>query len=213
MDFKKLAGSAVRGLMVIVIAAGLAGCDTGTPQGKMPGDFTGGTNSAPSHNSGMGSGDLLAVNDKLIISFNDLVVAVPPVDCQIRDDGSVTLILNQTFQAAGKTIGEFEKEIRARYVPKFYVNMTPTVKSQERFFVVGGEVRQPNRYVYLSKMTVLRAIDSAGGFTDFARKTRVIITRANGRQITVNCTRALEHPEFDLEVFPGDQITVKKRWF
>ncbi len=213
MDFKKLAGSALRGLMVMVIAAGLAGCETGTPPGKMPGDFTGGTNSVPAHPSATASGDLLAVNDKLIVSFNDLVVAVPPVDCQIRDDGSVTLILNQTFQAAGKTIGEFEKEIRARYVPTFYVNMTPTVKSQERFIVVGGEVRQPNRYVYLSKMTVLRAIDSAGGFTDFANKSRVTITRANGRQITVNCARALEHPEIDLDVFPGDKVWVKKRWF
>jgi len=210
MDFTKLAGLALRGLMVLGIAAGLAGCETGTPTGKMPVDTTGGKSPATSATA---SGDLLAVNDKLIVSFNDLVIAVPPVDCQIRDDGSVTLILNQTFQAAGKTIGEFEKEIRARYVPKFYVNMTPTVKSQERFFVVGGEVRQPNRYVYLSKMTVLRAIDSAGGFTDFARRSRVTITRASGKQITVNCVRALEHPELDLDVFPGDKITVKKRLF
>ena len=208
MDFKTLAGSVLRGLMVMVIAAGLAGCETGTPPSKMPGDTTVGKTPAPSATA---SGDLLAVNDKLIVSFNDLVVAVPPVDCQIREDGSVTLILNQTFQAAGKTIGEFEKEIRARYVPKFYVNMTPTVKSQERFLVVGGEVRQPNRYVYLSKMTVLRAIDSAGGFTDFANRSHVTITRANGKQVTVNCKRALEHPELDLDVFPGDKIWVKKR--
>jgi len=60
---------------------------------------------------------------------------------------------------------------------------------------------------------VLRAIDSAGGFTEFAKKSRVTITRANGRQITVNCAKALEHPEFDLDVFPGDKVWVKKRWF
>ena len=63
-------------------------------------------------------------------------------------------------------------------------------------------------------MTVLRAIDTGGGFTDFAAKKRVQLTRAGSKKvITVNCVRALTHPDLDLEVFPGDKIFVPKRWF
>ena len=40
-------------------------------------------------------------------------------------------------------------------------------------------------------MTVLRAIDASGGFTDFSRKTKVIITRANTRkQEYEDCVKA-----------------------
>lgn len=157
------------------------------------------------------SADLLAVGDKITVSFTDLVNAIQPVECAIKEDGSISLILNQTFAAAGKTSGQLERDIRERYVPKYFVNMTPIVKSQERFFLVGGEVRLVNRYLYLSKMTVLGAIAAAGGFGDYADRTDVVVTRVGGKQYHVNCKRALKDPKLDIEIFPGDMVNVHRR--
>ncbi len=131
----------------------------------------------------------------------------------IKEDGSITLILNQKFQAAGKTIGALQADIRDRYVPQYFKYLTVTIKTQERFYSVGGEVRSPNRQAYTGYMTVLRAIDTAGGFTDFSRKTDVEVTRANGEKYVVNCKKAQNHPELDREIFPGDKIFVHRRLF
>jgi protein involved in polysaccharide export with SLBB domain len=90
--------------------------------------------------------------------------------------------------------------------------MTPSVVTTDRFFSVGGEVRSPNRYVWTPGMTVLRAIDAGGGFTDYSKKTKVIITRANTRkQEFEDCVKAIRHPELDLPIYPGDQLLVKKK--
>ena len=58
---------------------------------------------------------------------------------------------------------------------------------------------------------MLQAITIAGGFTDFARKSRVRLTRANKKIFYEDCKKALEHPDLDLEIFPGDVVYVPKR--
>jgi polysaccharide export outer membrane protein len=85
-------------------------------------------------------------------------------------------------------------------------------KESTRWYYVLGEVRVPNRQIYNSRITVLQAIASAGGFTDFAKKTKVKLTRVDGRTQIVNCSKALENPTLDLEVYPGDTIHVPRRW-
>jgi polysaccharide export outer membrane protein len=119
--------------------------------------------------------------------------------------------LNQPFQAAGKTIGELEKEIREHYVPKYYKYLTVTVRPLGQYYSVKGEVRSPNRYPYLNDTTVLKAIASAGDFTDFARKRKVKLYRTNGRIETEDCVKALRNPRLDLPVYPGDWINVSRR--
>jgi polysaccharide export outer membrane protein len=93
------------------------------------------------------------------------------------------------------------------------VNLTVTVKQQEstRFYSVGGEVRSPGRQVYISRLTVIKAIQSAGDFTDFAKKNKVQLTRVDGRSFIVDVTRALKNPKLDLEVYPGDTIHVERK--
>lgn len=157
--------------------------------------------------------DYLHAGDMVTVNFSDLPYQQPSIEQRIRNDGTITLIQNQTFNAAGKTTGELEKEIRDRYVPKFFVNMTVSVlhSKESQFYYVGGEVKTPGRQVYISRITVLGAIKSAGDFTDFAKKTNVQLTRADGRTFRINCKQALKNPKLDLEVFPGDNITVFRR--
>jgi len=63
---------------------------------------------------------------------------------------------------------------------------------------------------YTGKTTLLGAISAAGGFTDFAAKKRVQLTRQDGTILFEDCVKALKNPKLDLEVFPGDKITVDK---
>src|SRR5207237_602553 len=113
------------------------------------------------------SSEILRISDSITVSFSDLPPPGQiPVTQRIRDDGKITLPYNVVLVAAGKTIGELQEDIRNAYVPKIFVVMTPSVTSEERVFFVEGEVKQPSRLLYKGDVTVLRAITSAGGFTD-----------------------------------------------
>jgi len=154
--------------------------------------------------------DLLSIGDAIKVIFSDLPILVPPFEERVKVDGTITLLQNQTFNADGKSRGDLEKEIRARYVPAIFKNLTVTIQPQERFYFVYGEVKIPNRQIYLGRMTVLKAIASSGGFTDFADKTKVRLIRADGTTQIVNCKKALIDPRMDLEVFPGDTVHVRR---
>jgi polysaccharide export outer membrane protein len=157
--------------------------------------------------------EVFRVGDSLTVTFTDTLMVIPPFEDKIKEDGTITLTLNQTFKADGKTRGNLEKEIRARYVPDYFKYMTVTVKQQEstRWYYMNGEVRSPARQIYNSRITVLKAIASSGGFTDFANKKKVKLTRVDGRTQTVNCVKALDNPALDPEVYPGDTIHVPRR--
>jgi protein involved in polysaccharide export with SLBB domain len=157
--------------------------------------------------------DILRVGDSLQVAFTDTPTPIPPFEEKIKEDGTITLLLNQTFVAAGTTPGDLGRDIRKRYVPDYFKLMTVTVKHQEstRWYYVDGEVRSPNRQIYNSRITVSKAIASAGGFTDFANKKKVKLTRVDGRTQIVNCPKALDNPKLDPEVYPGDKINVPRR--
>ncbi|MCX8108287.1 MAG: SLBB domain-containing protein, partial [Verrucomicrobiae bacterium] len=66
--------------------------------------------------------------------------------------------------------------------------------------------------IYTGEMTVLKAISTAGGFTEFAKRNRVEVTRASGgKPVVVDCVKALKNPRLDIPIYPGDRIFVHKR--
>lgn len=111
------------------------------------------------------------------------------------------------------TARQLEDKIIATYVPDYYKEMNVSVDWQDntQFFYVDGEVKAPNRHVYLGTMTVLKAIASANGFTDYARRSKVVLTRADGQVVYVNCIKVEQHNEPDPEVLPGDSIYVGRK--
>jgi polysaccharide export outer membrane protein len=171
------------------------------------------TNAAVGPASDTGGTERIHAGDSLVVIFSDLPNPQQPIQEQVRDDGTITLLLNQTFTAVGKTRGELAREIRARYVPEYYVNLTVTITPQDRFYYVGGEVKAPARQPYIGRITVLKAIQSSGDFTDFANKKKVKLIRTDGHIYNINCIKAQEHPELDLEVYPGDRIHVPRKLF
>lgn len=156
----------------------------------------------------------LRVGDMISVSFSD----VPPpglveVRARIPDDGMLQLHNNVRVRAAGVSIPELERTIRAAYVPSLYRNLTAIVRADDRYFYVGGEVKTPNRYKLESEMTVLRAIDSANGFTEFADHNDILLRRQDGSMVTLSEKKIRKNQQVDLPVMPNDHITVKRRFF
>lgn len=153
--------------------------------------------------------------ETVVVTFSglsqDLELEMPPSNQIIKEDGTINLPFIGSVKAAGKTPGELQNDIHDLYVPKYYVRLTVSVTSEDRVYYVGGEVKLPNRYLYSGQTTVTQAIQSAGDFTDFANRSKVLLIRANGQRIKVNCIKALEDPSQDPPVYPGDQIQVPRR--
>ncbi|MCI0746824.1 MAG: polysaccharide biosynthesis/export family protein [Verrucomicrobia subdivision 3 bacterium] len=156
---------------------------------------------------------ILSAGDLVRISFSDLPPpGIQPLDIRIPPDGKITLPYNITVFAVGKTVNQLQEEIRNAYVPSLFVRLTVTIRPEDRFYYVGGEVRAPARQPYMGEITVLRAIDSVGGFTDFANRRKIELRRATGEIIKVDWKKASKNPRLDPPVYPNDQITVHRRW-
>jgi len=153
----------------------------------------------------------LASGDLVKVAFSDIPNPPPPMEVRIPEDGRITLPYNMNVYAIGKTVSQLQDEIRSLYVPKLFVRLTVNIRTEERYYFVGGEVRAPARQQYLGDMTVLRAIDTVGGFTDFAKRSRIELRRANGEVHMINWDKARKNSKLDLKVFPNDQIFVHRR--
>jgi polysaccharide biosynthesis/export protein len=159
--------------------------------------------------------DIVQAGQPLTITFTDLPQPQMPIQDQVKQDGSITLLLNKTFMAAGKTRRQLEQEVHDYYVPGIFRQMTVSMQGQpqSRFYFVDGEVKQPGRQVYIGPMTVLKAVASAGGCTDFSNKGKVKLIHPDGRTKVINIKQALDKPELDLPVYPDDKIYVPRRLF
>lgn len=198
----------------IVLVAGLAACTTPTGDSPAAGDPPPPAPSSAGPLANQVDPELLQVGDTLFITFHDLPTATMPVEAQIRPDGTITLMEDQTFKAAGMTRSKLEREIRDRYVPAYFRSMTVLIKPKEdtRLYYVGGEVRAPGGQFYRTRTTVIKAIQSAGDFTDFANKRKVELTRSGAsKPIIINANKARTNSALDLEVYPGDRIHVPRR--
>jgi len=179
---------------------------------------TGDTGSASTNSPAATPGEISESEGSIVLRIGDLVSInfqngpdLSNFEERIKEDGSITLKHIGAMKAAGKTRGQLQQDIQTAYVPKYYPNLVATIKTEDRYFFVGGDVKLPNRYVYAGQQTVLSSIDTAGGFTEYAAKTRVLLTRANGKKITINCEKAQKKAELDLPVYPGDRIYVPRK--
>ena len=153
----------------------------------------------------------LRVGDLVIIEWFDTPTPMQPYKDRVRDDGNLVLPNNVVVRAVGLTAGQLQDAIHKAYVPKLYYHLTVSVKTEERFYFVDGEVKVPNRQYYYGEMTVLRAISTCGGFTDFANKNRIELRRSNGETRIISYKKAMKDPKLDVPVYPNDHIIVHKR--
>lgn len=133
-------------------------------------------------------------------------------DLTIDGKGDITLPLVGKIRATGSTPAEVAERIEASYVPRFYVRCTATVLVSVRFFYIGGEVRAPGRLNWTEDVTLLKAINTAGGFTDYANRGRVEVSRGKEKRI-YDYEEFRQHPEKDIHIQPGDSIYVPRSIF
>jgi protein involved in polysaccharide export with SLBB domain len=153
----------------------------------------------------------MRTGDKITIQLSGVPDPGWVKEVQIPASGEVTIdLLNGSFPAAGRTPSELAADITDAYKnQKIYTNPIVTVIPGDRYVNVGGDVRGPSRVIYSPDMTVMTAINSCGGFTEYARRNAVRILR--GQQvIQVDCVKAAQDPGADPPVFPGDQIYVPR---
>ncbi|HEY4414767.1 MAG TPA: polysaccharide biosynthesis/export family protein [Verrucomicrobiae bacterium] len=134
-----------------------------------------------------------------------------PHEESIKEDQTITLPDIGAIVAAGKTLGQLQRDIHNAYVPAVYTHLTVTVKfSSDRVYYVSGEVKGPGPQLYREATTVSRAITTAGDFTDFASHV-VVLTRVTGERVIINCDDVRNGKIPDPAVYPGDQIQVQRR--
>ena len=202
-------------LPALVLAAALLGCSSTPRDGGagLPGrDSGGGTNLLVD----VDTGSTLRVGDYITVAFSDIPVGPATTTMtreqklRIPDDGMITLPYNVRVQAAGRSTSQLESDIRSKYVPDLFQSLTAIVTPDARYFYVGGEVRMPGKQPYVGNVTVLRAIETAGGFTDFAKKSNIEVRRADGKTEHVNWRKALKKPKLDVQIFPNDHVIVRR---
>lgn len=138
--------------------------------------------------------------------------AAAPSDATIDEDGYISLPLVGRIKAAGLTSSELAEHIQANYVPRYYVRCNATVLVAQRFYYIGGEVRNPNRFLWSEDTTLMKAISTAGGFTDYANRRKVQLVHGKDSQ-EFDSDELQRSPSKDVAIRPGDTITVPRSIF
>jgi polysaccharide biosynthesis/export protein len=134
----------------------------------------------------------------------------------VRPDGKISLPLVGELEVTGKSANQLQVEIEARlqkYVSQPVVNVMVKQINSLKISVL-GEVRKPDVYKIKNRVTVLDAIAMAGGFTDLARPTKVVVLRntpAGQQRFLVNLKEVTERQGQPFYLEPLDTVYVEGR--
>ena len=183
-----------------LIAAGPAGAQAAAPAP----DRDANRNVAP-ESYRIGPEDVLGIS---VWKNGDLTRSVP-----VRPDGKISLPLLNDVQAAGLTALELRDVLTQKlgaYMPGPEVSV---IVSEIRSFKVSviGEINRPGRLELKSWATVLDVLALAGGFTQFAARSRIVILQPDGKtmkRIPFNYNKALVGEQENFYLRNGDIIMV-----
>lgn len=133
---------------------------------------------------------------------------------QVDASGRISFPIVGVIEASGKSPGEISGEIesglRRRYFrdPKVTVNLKKTVSQN---VTVEGEVKEPGMYPVIGRTSLMRALATAKGTTEFSKLNDVVIFRTvQGKKYAalynLKAIRTGAYP--DPDVYANDVITV-----
>lgn len=154
--------------------------------------------------------DTLELSFMLTPEFNQTVTVQP--------DGYITLRDVGDLKAAGRTLPELTESIKAAYskILRDPVISVDPKDFEKPYFVVGGQVGKPGKFDWRGNVTLTQAIAIAGGFTDAAKHSQVLLFRRASDQWTeariINIKKMLSSGNLqeDPELQPGDMLYVPK---
>jgi polysaccharide biosynthesis/export protein len=133
----------------------------------------------------------------------------------VRPDGKISLPLLNDVQAAGLTPMQLA-DVISEGLKKFINNPQVTVSVSEinsRRVYVSGEVTRPGSMSLLPNMTVLQALSTSGGFTQFAKIKNIYVLRTKDgkpEKLPFNYKEVMngKKPEQNVLLQSGDVIVV-----
>ncbi len=138
-------------------------------------------------------GDLVAEGRIALVGPLDTIAVnvfgVPELSREMQVDagGRIAMPLIGTIDAGGKTAQELARDIERRLSGQYVRNPNVTVNiisSVSQVVTVDGQVVEPGLYPVTNQMTLLRAVASARGLTEFADEDDVVILRTvNGQRV------------------------------
>ncbi|MES2755173.1 MAG: polysaccharide biosynthesis/export family protein [Pseudomonadota bacterium] len=154
---------------------------------------------------------LIGPFDKLIVD----VFGVEDLSKKVQADasGRIAIPLVGVVEAAGRTPSELAGAIAAGLRPfvkdpQVTVNLDETVS---QVITVDGEVKKPGLYPVVGRMTLVRAVATAEGTTEFAQLSDVVLFRTVGGQryaALYNLKQIRRGVYDDPEVYPNDVVVV-----
>lgn len=169
--------------VALALAGALAGCARTPPLAPNPGLVVVEQSTAlpPPNRSDLTAADRPALIGPLDTIQVD-VFNVPELsrEMQLDASGSIAMPLIGAIDARGKTADELSRDIeaslRGRYVrnPQVTINIRSSVS---QVVTVDGQVVEPGLYPVTNQMTLMRAIASAKGLSEYARAQEVVILR------------------------------------
>jgi len=135
-------------------------------------------------------------------------------ELKVDESGNISMPHIGTIKAEGMNSATLKEKIELMYkMAQIYNNPNVSITSQQaRYVSVSGEVRAPQRIYHAKDLTVLGAIATCGGFTNFSDRRSVKLLR-KGRVIQFNAIEMIQDPTKDIPLLPEDIIQVQKSVF
>lgn len=161
-----------------------------------------------------------AMDDSYIIAASDVLTVTvwkqPTLSGSllVRPDGKISMPLLGDVQASGqkpmRLAAQITEELK-RFMRDPEVSVVVS-KIHNNYVYLLGEVGKKGPVVMTPGMTLLEAISSAGGLTDYAKKNKIYILRkvdGKDHKLPVNFKKALKgDADFNVTLTPGDTIIV-----
>jgi polysaccharide export outer membrane protein len=153
-------------------------------------------------------GDSFDLDVSLAPEFNQTLVVQP--------DGYVTLKGAGSVHVEGQTVPELTETLKSAYAGILHDPvLSISLKDFEKpYFIATGEVGHPGKYDLRSDLTVTEAVAIAGGFTEKAKHSQVVLFRplpTGGYEAKLlNAKKLLSSHDLseDIQLKPGDFVYV-----
>lgn len=182
----------------------------------------------PTTSTVMRTNSMAVLDDKKQLGSNDYVSFRVVEDrdnesqhLRVNDSGELEVPYIGLVPAAGRTCKSLAYSVKAALEREYYYHATVIIavdhiseKSRGKIYVYGNVKGQgPQEIPADETYTVSKAIIRAGGFSDFADKRKVRVTRKDGKNYLVDLKRVIEQgrTDEDLVLQPDDQINVPQR--
>jgi polysaccharide export outer membrane protein len=106
----------------------------------------------------------------------------------VRSDGMISLPLINDIKAEGVTVRQLRALLTEKYkevVADPVVSVLITRPLSATFFIT-GKVAKAGEYTLFKETTLLQAVATAGGFTEWAKSGRITVVRKSGERLKVN---------------------------